>query len=90
MDRMARALGLGGINEADDELRHNVNENSTQGQTAVAPAANDDSWNIVMAEQRGKNAAVTQTQETAEAPREDIKHSHCLQGHKLDYRWCLR
>ncbi len=53
----------------DDELRHNVNENITQGQTAVAPAADDNSWNIVMAEKRGRNAAVTQTQETAEAPR---------------------
>ncbi len=49
MDRMARALGLGGTTEADDELRPNVNESVTQGQTVVAPAANDDYWNILMA-----------------------------------------
>jgi hypothetical protein len=74
MDRMARALGLGGINEADDEFCYNVNKNITQGQTAVAPAANDDSWNIVMAEQRGRNVAVIQTQETAEASRGHQTH----------------
>jgi hypothetical protein len=67
MDRMARALRLGGINEADEELRPNASESFTWGQTAVAPAADNDSWNIVMAKQRSRNAAVTQTQETAEA-----------------------
>ncbi len=42
MDRMAQALGLGGTTEADDELRPNDNESVTQGQTVVAPAADDD------------------------------------------------
>jgi hypothetical protein len=49
MDRMARALRLGGTTEADNELRPNDNESVTQGQTVVAPAANDNYWNILMA-----------------------------------------
>ena len=49
MDRMARALGLGGTTKADNELRPNDNESVTQGQTVVAPAANDNYWNILMA-----------------------------------------
>jgi hypothetical protein len=69
MDRMARALGLGGTTEADDELRPNDNESVTQGQTVVAPAAADDYGNILMAARRGRDVAVTQTQEMAEAPR---------------------
>jgi hypothetical protein len=69
MDRVARALGLGGTAEGDDELRLNAAENIMQGQTTGAIAADDESWNIVMAEQRGRQAAVTQTQETNEAPR---------------------
>jgi hypothetical protein len=51
MDKMARALGLGGTTEADDELRPNDNESVTQGQTVMAPAAADNSWNILMAAQ---------------------------------------
>jgi hypothetical protein len=69
MDRMARALGLGGTTEADDELRPNDDKSVTQGQTVVALAAADDYWNILMAARRGRDVAVTQTQETAEAPR---------------------
>ncbi len=49
MNRMARALGLGGTTKVDDELRPNNNESVTQGQTVVAPAADDDYWNILMA-----------------------------------------
>ncbi len=68
MDMMARALDLGGTTEADNKLRPNNNESVTQGQTVVAPAANDDYWNILMAARRGRDVVVTQTQETAEAP----------------------
>ncbi len=61
MDRMARALGLGGTTKADDELRPNDNESVTQGQTVMAPAADDDYWNILMAARRGRDVLVTQT-----------------------------
>jgi hypothetical protein len=61
MDRMARALGLGGTTEADNELRPNDNKSVTQGQTVMAPATNDDYWNILMAVRRGRDVAVTQT-----------------------------
>ncbi len=68
MDRMAQALGLGGTTEADDGLRPNDNKSVTQRQTVVAPATNDNYWNILMAARQGRDVAVTQTQETAEAP----------------------
>jgi hypothetical protein len=68
MDWMARAFGLGGITKANDELRPNTADGTTQWQTIRATAA-DESWNIIMAEHRGRQAAVTQTQETAEPSR---------------------
>jgi hypothetical protein len=43
MDRVARALGLGGLAEGDDELRPNAAENIMQGQTTGAIAADDES-----------------------------------------------
>ena len=43
---MAQALGLGGMNKADKELRPNADESITQGQIAMAPAAADESWTL--------------------------------------------
>jgi hypothetical protein len=74
MDRVSRALGLGfGRTDEDNSLQPNngmgTGNMETHAQTMAAVADDDNnSWALVMAQQRGTDMAVTQTQEQEQAP----------------------